>query len=283
MPDLPLAVQAALAAPGPAEQQLTIGPLGMAVASLAWGEPNARPLLLLHGVGTSAEQFWRLGPALAAAAWRVVAPDLPGHGRTGRWQGRHRFAETAADVVAFARVADLDRPDLAVVGHSWGGMVAAAIPSAGLRPARLVILDPPAVPLVVIGAMADQSDERRFDDLDEAIATVTRNNPGWDDRDIRAKAIALTQVDEAAARSVLLENGDWDGGLASLLEPEARGMSTWLIRGDPAAGGYIPDDRLAAFRAAIGESHVVTLEGAPHSPHRTHPDALMAALLRALG
>ena len=53
----------------------------------------------------------------------------------------------------------------------------------------------------------------------------------------------------------------------------ADGLDVWLIRGDPAAGGYVPDTVLPAFAARIGEGHVLTLAGAPHAPQRTHPEA----------
>jgi len=39
-----------------------------------------------------------------------------------------------------------------------------------------------------------------------------------------------------AARAVLIDNGDWDGGLADLSGPGADDIPTWLIRGDPTAG-----------------------------------------------
>ena len=120
---------------------------GIPFSALAWGEPSARPLLLIHGVTASAAIWWRVGPALAATGRRVVAVDLPGHGQTGHWQGHFRFRDNAADVAAFAREAGLARADLQVIGHSWGAMTAAALPAAGLRPATLVLLDPPALPL----------------------------------------------------------------------------------------------------------------------------------------
>jgi pimeloyl-ACP methyl ester carboxylesterase len=63
----------------------------------------------------------------------------------------------------------------------------------------------------------------------------------------------------------------------------ADGLSTWLVRGDPTNGGYVPDDAVPRFAARIGGDHVITIQGAPHSPQRTHPEALVAALLRALG
>ncbi len=90
-------------------------------------------------------------------------------------------------------------------------------------------------------------------------------------------------LDAAAARSVVLDNGDWDGGLADLGDPTAAGIPVWVIRGDPAAGSYVADDALPAFAARIGADHILTLRGAPHAPQRTHAEATTLALLRALG
>ena len=280
--DLPAGVAAALEAPT-AGERITVEAAGIPWSALAWGDPAARPLLLIHGVTSSAAVWWRLGPALAVTGRRVVAVDQAGHGRTGHWQGHHRFRDNAADVAAFVRAAGLDRTDLQVVGHSWGAMTAAALPAAGFRPATLVLLDPPAVSHAFMEAQVEQSDEQTYADMDEAVAAVRAANPGWDHGDVHAKAEALTQLDEQAARSVFLDNGDWDGGLADLADPAAAGVPVWLVRGDPAAGGYIPDPFLPAFAARIGADHITTIDGGPHSPQRTHPAETTAALLRALG
>jgi len=40
------------------------------------------PLVLVHGLGLSADFWQRNGPPLAAMGFRVLAPDLPGFGRT---------------------------------------------------------------------------------------------------------------------------------------------------------------------------------------------------------
>jgi pimeloyl-ACP methyl ester carboxylesterase len=237
--------------------------------------------LLIHGVTASAAIWWRIGPALAATGRRVVAVDLPGHGLTGNWQDHFRFRDNASDVAAFAREAGLVR-DLQVVGHSWGAMTAAALPAVGFRPATLVLLDPPSLPLAIIGGLVEGEVGRENPTIDEAIAALRADNPAWIEGDVRAKAEAMTQVDEAAARSVLLDNGDWDGGLADLADPAAAGIPTWLIRGDPATGGYISDAAVPAFAALIGADHVITIEGGPHTPQRTHPVETTAAFIRAL-
>ena len=280
--DLPAAVTAALAAPTEGERS-TVEAAGIPWSALAWGDPGARPLLLIHGVTSSAATWWRVGPALAATDRRVVAVDLPGHGRTGHWQGHHRFRDNAADVAAFARAAGLAREDLQVVGHSWGAMTAAALPVAGLRPETLVLVDPPVLGHAVMSQIASDATEQAYAEIEAASAAVRADNPDWDEGDIRAKAEALTQLDEAAARSVLVDTGDWDGGLADLADPAAAGIPVWLVRGDPATGGYVADEHVPAFAALIGEDHVITIPGGPHSPHRTHAVETTAALLHALG
>jgi pimeloyl-ACP methyl ester carboxylesterase len=122
-----------------------------------------------------------------------------------------------------------------------------------------------------------------YPDLDTAIRELARLHPSWPPEDVRAKAEALTELEIEAARAVLLENGDWDGGLGDIGDPAADRIPIWLIRGDPATGGLMPDAALPGFAARIGEDHIVTLAGSPHAPQRTHPVETTASLLRALG
>ena len=279
---LPDAVASALANPDPGER-VTVEAGGVPWSALRWGDPRGRPLLLIHGVTSSAAAWWRVGPALAASGRRVTAVDQAGHGRTGHWQGHHRFRDNALDIGGFIRAAGIDRPELQVIGHSWGALTAAALPVVGIRPATLILLDPPVLSLERISQEASDPGQQVFDDLAEAIAAVHRSEPTWADGDVRAKAEALLTLDETAARSVLLDNGDWDGGLADLRDPAARGLDVWLVRGEPATGGYVGDDAARDFAAIVGEDHVVTIASGPHSPQRTHPEETVAAFLRALG
>lgn len=280
--DLPPAAATALAAPVPGEAS-TIEAAGIPFAVTSWGSPTHPPLLLVHGVTSSSGTWWRVGPALAAAGMRVFAPDLPGHGRTGHWSGRHRFRETAADVAALIRNLGIDTPTLAVVGHSWGAMVVAALPTTGIRPRALVLLDPPVLPLASMAALVDDPAERRYDDLAEAMRVVGAANRTWTYGDVEAKAASLTAFEAQAARDVLLRNGDWDGGLADLADEATAGIDCWLVRGDPAAGSYVPDAAVPRFAARFGAGRVLTVAGGPHSPQRTHPEATLVALLTALG
>jgi pimeloyl-ACP methyl ester carboxylesterase len=278
--DLPPAIRAAFDEP-PEGRRIAVDAAGIRWSALAWGDPEARPLLLLHGVTASAAIWWRIAPPLAATNRHVVALDLPGHGMTGQWRGHVRFSDNARDVAAFAGAANLARPGLQVVGHSWGGMTAAALPGAGLVPDTLVLLDPPVVPRIALARLVDEWSER-YTSLDDARAAMRNANPAWPERDVEAKAEALVQLDVEAARAVVLQDRNWDGGLASLDDPSARDVPVWFIRGELHAGGLVPDAAVPRIAARIGADHVLTLAGAPHAPQRTHPAALLVALLRAL-
>jgi pimeloyl-ACP methyl ester carboxylesterase len=284
MPGLPPAVQAVLGAtePDPGHRRTTTA-AGIPFSAIEWGDPAGRPLVLVHGVGASSRIWWRIAPALAATGRRVVAVDLPGHGLTGHLAGHHRFRDNAADVTAWIRASGLDVLELQVVGHSYGAMTCAALPAAGIRPSTLILLDPPALPLALMATMV--SDPSELPQADEAAtrAVLADRNPPWGARDVEAKAEALHQLDLEAARAILLDNGDWDAGLAGLADPAADAVEIWLIRGDPATGGLVPDSVLPAFAARVGADHVITLAGAPHSPQRTDAAGTTVALLAALG
>lgn len=89
-------------------------------------------LLLLHGAGRSSADWAAAAPQLAGRH-RVLAVDLPGHGRSapaGSWD----FAEVCADLDdTLAAAGSAGR--VAVAGHSLGGMVASVY--AATRPDRV--------------------------------------------------------------------------------------------------------------------------------------------------
>jgi pimeloyl-ACP methyl ester carboxylesterase len=291
LPPLPPPVAAALANP-PQGDDGVVG-VGDLWPTTSWGRADDPPLLLVHGVTSNAMIWWRVGPALAAAGYRVSAVDMPGHGRhpqSDRWSTR--FADTAQELARFIRAAGLAgaspsegaiaAPGLAVVAHSWGAMVAAHLPAVGLAPGRLVLIDPPVLTHARMVALTEQPTERTYDTIEEAVTAVRLANPGWTAGDVDAKARALTEFNPELVLAVLRGNGDWDGGMAGLRHPNAAASSVWLIRGEWATGGFIPDFTVPRLEAQLGADHVITIPGAPHSPQRTHPEATVAAILRAL-
>ena len=49
---------------------------------LAMGPANGPPVLLVHGLGGRAEDWWNVAPVLSKAGFRVYMPDLLGFGRS---------------------------------------------------------------------------------------------------------------------------------------------------------------------------------------------------------
>jgi len=94
-----------------------IGPLHVADAG------RGRPIVLLHGWATSGRVLGGLAETLAAR-FRVVVPDLRGHGRSPPPPGPFSLDDHGADVADLVRRLDLERPVLA--GWSMGAQVAVA-------------------------------------------------------------------------------------------------------------------------------------------------------------
>ena len=109
-----------------------------------------RPLLLVHGF-TGFRQDFASQLAGLAQHGRVLAPDLRGHGESGRTgdPASYGFEELTADLLGFLDALGIERCDL--LGHSMGGMVAlrAALAAPG-RIASLVLMDTAPGPLAFI-------------------------------------------------------------------------------------------------------------------------------------
>jgi pimeloyl-ACP methyl ester carboxylesterase len=109
---------------------------------LAWREVGSgRPFVLLHGLMGSGALLAGQGlvPALAERGYRVILPDLRGHGDSGR---PHDPACYPADVLAddmLALIARLGLDDYDLGGYSMGGKLVLRLLARGARPARGVV------------------------------------------------------------------------------------------------------------------------------------------------
>ena len=92
---------------------------GLRCAFIAAGEGPS--LVLLHGWGASLNLMWPLAEQLAAAGFRVYAPDLPGFGSSEAPSTAWSVGDYAAFVTAFLDSQELQRVDLG--GHSFGGRI----------------------------------------------------------------------------------------------------------------------------------------------------------------
>lgn len=86
------------------------------------GDPEAPPLVLVHGWLYDGFATWhRVVPDLAVDH-RVIIPDLRNHGKSDRVRARYDIEESADELAGLLRALGVE--GAAVVGYSMGGMVA---------------------------------------------------------------------------------------------------------------------------------------------------------------
>lgn len=88
---------------------------------LAWAEMGSgEALVLIHGLLDTHRTWRRVAPRLARR-YRVLMPDLPGHGASGRPDAPYTLAWQARTLVGWLRGLGIRRAH--VCGHSYGGGV----------------------------------------------------------------------------------------------------------------------------------------------------------------
>jgi len=105
-----------------------------------WGDRSAPPVVALHGIGGFGRRFRKLAEERLASKYRVVAPDLRGHGSSS-WEPPWTIATHVSDVLETIEDAGVERA--AFIGHSYGGRLILEL--ADLDPDRIeraALLDP---------------------------------------------------------------------------------------------------------------------------------------------
>lgn len=125
---------AARGTPARGVQRTLLLPTGTVLNYLEWGEPACPSLLLLHDFGSN-KHAWDSVASKLSTRFRVLVPDLRGHGETKAPNGDYRMQSIVDDLLELAVRLDLNgrnwdcttytRPWL-ICGRGLGGAVAAA-------------------------------------------------------------------------------------------------------------------------------------------------------------
>lgn len=102
------------------------------------GPPGAQTLLLLHGWMATAALNWHGAMGRLGHEFRVLAPNLRGHGRGGRPGARFSLEGCADDVEEL--LCELGVPRAVLVGYSMGGALAQVIAARGTQAVGGVVL-----------------------------------------------------------------------------------------------------------------------------------------------
>jgi pimeloyl-ACP methyl ester carboxylesterase len=144
------------------------------------GEPDAWPVLFLHGGGQTRHAWGRTAEVVAAQGWRTISLDLRGHGESD-WAPNGDYSFTAFGADCIAVVDQLERPPV-LVGASLGGMSAMLAEGTSDRTVScgLVLVD--IVPKANHGGVERirdfmESGINGFDSLEEAAAAIAAYTP----------------------------------------------------------------------------------------------------------
>lgn len=116
------------------------------------------PLVLcLHGFPDNAFTYRYLGPVLAGAGFRVVAPFMRGYAPTGRPKDeRYQSVLLAQDAVAL--IPALGAQTAYVVGHDWGALATYGAAALAQERVRKIVTIAAAHPATLLGALATNYD-----------------------------------------------------------------------------------------------------------------------------
>jgi pimeloyl-ACP methyl ester carboxylesterase len=225
------------------------------------------PVLLVHGIRTSATMWRRQADGLRADGYDVLAIDLPGHGT----RLEEPFTVQAALGAIDAGVAELGGRVM-LVGLSLGGYYAIAYAAA--HPERVAALVatgccalPRGVPLAAYRALAQAIHRLPDRGLWLHTAMVRRMLPAQGALDVLAGGAALEVMDPGLrATSTLTPLAD----LAGYPGP------VWLVNGR--FDHFRLDER--KFLAACRNGRLVIVPGAPHLVSLSQPDRFTAVLRR---
>ncbi len=241
-------------------------------------------VLLVHGYPESSYMWQHALPALAAAGWRALAPDLPGYGDSE--PAAPGYATWEGHVQALERfVAELELGPVALVTHDWGVAI-------GLRWA----CDHPGAAEALVISDGGFFSDRRW----HALANVMRT-PGEGEHLIRAYtqegfAAAMHAVSDGMSDEAIAEY--WkcfadDARRLAHLELYRSGEFEKLVPyegrlaqlGIPALVVWGEQDRFAGvamahrFHEELAGSELLVLDGAGHFVWDDQPERTTAALL----
>jgi magnesium chelatase accessory protein len=239
-------------------------------------------LLLLHGTAGATHSFRDLAPALSAH-FRVIVPDLPGHGFTEAVDNSRLSLPAMARALA-ELLASLSAKPVLAAGHSAGaailirmaldgsidpraiiGLNAALLPFQGLAQhlfppmAKLLVLNP-VVPRVFAWS-ADTAAARRL---------IEKTGSSIDSTGIECYRRLIARSGHVAAALGMMARWDLDPIVAAL--PTLRTRLDLIVGTNDLA---VPPSDAAVVRRRRPATHVIRLQGLGHLAHEENP-ALVA-------
>jgi pimeloyl-ACP methyl ester carboxylesterase len=274
---------------------------GAVALNVAEGPAAGPALVLLHG-GSGRHQGWEPIVPELAGRWRLLAPDLRGHGKSGRVPWRYRVQDYADDIAALLR--DRAGEPAVLFGHSLGGIIALMVAAQHPEDVRAVIVGDSPLTSATWQALLlrDREGLKNWRALSggqvsfEAIVEALKNAP---------IVSSPNQPATARMRDVWGEDAPVFAWLATNLyqqDPDVLGMliddfasaadgyemeallpaiscPVLLLQADPAHGGVMSDAEVERALALLARPTHIRLAGVSHILHGERKQAVLEAIL----
>lgn len=256
---------------------------GLPLAVREWRDGDARPpLLCLPGIVRTSGDFGALAEALGEGR-RVVAPDYPGRGLSGRSRDIRRYAPEACLRDVLDICAALHLHGAIAIGTSFGGLLSMGL--AAVRPSlfRAVVLNDIGPELGTSGTEFVRrfvGHDIAFADIDAAIAHLRAVLPplSLDSEEAWRAMTALTYAPDGDGRLRPL----WDTRIARLLNGKTPdlwalfgGLShlpLLLVHGE--ASDILLPETVQRMQAVRPDMRLASLPGIGHAPTLAEPEIL---------
>ena len=206
-----------------------------------WGE-GSRTAILVHGATDDHTTWHRVAPHLVSQGFRVLAPDLRGHGRSERADS-YRLADFAADLVdSLPRGADL------LMCHSLGAL-AVGLAAEELAPKGIVYLDPPW--RTSLPEAEEVAHDWSAEDQAVELASLARTDPALADW---IPERLLSEVPSAIPDRLIAPTLVLEPVTGPLVEPAVRARlrsQGFVFQSVPGVGHVMHRDDLGAFLTAV--------------------------------
>jgi len=229
-------------------------------------EGPGRALVMLHGIGMD----WRVWQAVSRRLvpdFHLYMLDLRGHGKSGKPARGYSLAHYAADVEDF--IDHLELSDLALLGSSLGGMVAATVEAPTDVVSRRILVDPP----LTGGPVRDADTFREILRLKHAPANLLAEylralNPGGGDFLMQMMAQMWHEAADGVIREMLEHQDDYFDIAPSL---QAIDAPTLILRADRELGGVLSAEEAQRAADLLRNGSVIFVPGAGHAIHAYKP------------
>ncbi len=241
---------------------------------------QGEPLLLLHGLGSQSEDWAFQFPAFSQH-YRVIAPDIRGHGRSDKPRGPYSVSMMADDILGMLDALAIESTH--IVGLSMGGMIAfqmAVDHPERVRSMVIVNSGPSLVPRTI----------REWLALQQRLLLAQLFSPARSGEFISRRL--FPKPEQAAMREQLVER--WSANDPGAYRAAMRAIAGWsvldridtircptlVISGDR---DYLPADAKRAYTERIPGARLVVIEDSGHATPIDQAEQFNKTVLEFLG